>query len=330
MADMARFRVDTDDVDDVKPVIPGQRRPRDVVLAALADRQQGVVAHRQMIALGYTRHAIQDRIDAGRLYVVHRGVYAVRRRKLTPRGRWMAAVLACGPDAVLSHRDAVALHGLRRSGSRAAIHVTAPGRSKRPRQGIVVHNVRHLYPEDRTILDGIPVTSVHRALLDYAETASPHELRWAFESYDRQDLLDMRKLDAVIARNPGRHGIKPLLALTAAYRGPAPETRSNNERRLLAALREAGVPEPSVNVAVVDGIVVDFFWVSQRLVVEVDSYLYHHTPADRAEDRRKQRVLRAAGCEVLRVPDTDIRDTPAAAVADIVAALSACAARSRR
>jgi very-short-patch-repair endonuclease len=298
------------------------------MIAALADRQHGAVARRQLIALGCTAREIEWRIQAGRLHIVHRGVYAVGRRRLTVRGRWMAAVLACGPDAVLSHRDAAALHALRRSGSPSAIHVTTPGRSK-DRPGIIVHNVRHLHPDDRTILDGIPVTSVHRTLLDYAETARTQELRWAFEAYDRRNLLDMRKLDAVIARNPGRHGIKQLLALTAAYRGAA-ETRSRNEKKLLAALRDADVPEPSVNVVVTDGIVVDLFWAQHKLVVEVDSYLYHHTPADRAEDRRKRRVLRAAGYHVEHALDTEIDETPQAVVDDVKAWLDACAARARR
>ena len=317
-----------DDVDDFKVAIRPQSRPRDVVIAALADRQQGVVAHRQLVALGYSASSIQRGIKAGRLHVRHRGVYAVGRRKLTQRGRWMAAVLACGPEAVLSHRDAAALHGLRPSGSRAAVHVTVPGRTRRGQKGIIVHNVRRLHPKDRTVVDGIPVTSVHRTLLDYAEIARPQELRWAFEAYDRQDLLDMRKLNALIARNPGRHGIKLLLALTAAYRGAA-DTRSRNERRFLELIREARVPEPSVNV-VVAGIVVDFYWPQQQLVVEVDSYTYHHTPADRAEDRRKQRVLRKAGCEVLRVMDTEIEEAAAAVASDVEASLSACAARSGR
>jgi Transcriptional regulator, AbiEi antitoxin/Protein of unknown function (DUF559) len=299
-----------------------QRRSRDRRIAALAHRQNGVVARRQLIALGYTAREIQRRLEAGRLHIVHRGVYAVGHRRLTVRGRWMAAVLACGPGAVLSHRDAAALHGLRRAGTVKAVHVTTTTRSKL-RPGIVVHNVRHLDPKDCTKVDGIPVTSVHRTLLDYAETARPHELRWAFEAYDRADLLDMGKLDEVIARNRGRHGIRPLTALISTYRG-APDTRSRNERCFLALIGAAGLPEPSVNVAVV-GIVVDFFWPQHRLVVEVDSYLFHHTPADRAADRRKERTLRAAGCEVKRVTDTELDEAPETIADDVAAALSALA-----
>jgi len=120
------------------------------------------------------------------------------------------------------------------------------------------------------------------------------------------------KLDAVIARNRGRKGIKPLTALMAGYRG-APDTRSRNERRFLALVRAAGLPEPSMNV-VVEGIVVDFLWPEHKLVLEVDSYLYHHTPKDRAEDRRKQRILEQTGHTVLRVTDDELKHDPAKAV----------------
>ena len=276
------------------------------------------MAYRQLRGLGYTRHQIQRRLDTGRLHVIHRGVYAVGRRKLTVRGRWMAAVLACGPGAVLSHRDAAVLHNLRRTGSRTAVHVTAPAK-KRARPGIIVHHVRHLHPGDRTKVDGIPVTTVHRTLLDYAETARRQELLWAFEAYDRLDLLDTRKLDAVIARNPGRRGVKPLRKLIAGYRG-APDTRSKNERRFLALIREAGLPEPSVNVAVAE-IVVDFFWPEHKLVIEIDSYKYHHTRADRATDRRNQRTLTAAGYKVGRITDIELNEAPEAVLSDVRARL---------
>jgi very-short-patch-repair endonuclease len=279
-----------------------------------------VVARWQLLKLGYTRHQIHQRLEAGHLHVIHRGVYAVGHRRLTRRGRWMAAVLACGPDAVLSHRDAAALHSLRRSGSRTAIHVTTTSKSK-PRPGIHVHNVRRLHPQDTTTVDGIPVTTVHRSLLDYAESERPQTLRWAFEAYDRADLLDFRKLDAVIARNRGRRGIKPLMKLMTSYRG-APDTRSKNERRFLALIREAGLPEPQVNVSV-EGIVVDAFWPEHRLIVEVDSYDFHHTPADRAKDRRNQRKLRQSGYEVRRVTDDELRDEPQAVAQDVEAAVTA-------
>jgi predicted transcriptional regulator of viral defense system len=156
-------------------------RPGDGPIAELADLQHGVVAYWQLIALGFTRNQIDRRERSGHLHRVHRGVYAVGRRKLALKGRWMGAVLAGGPDAVLSHHSAAVLWDLRPNPG-AVIHVTAPGRTRHGHKGIKLHSVHELHPDDRRCLDGIPVTSVHRTLLDFAETARRHELGWAFDA----------------------------------------------------------------------------------------------------------------------------------------------------
>src|SRR3954452_15938015 len=142
----------------VDPVIGGEKQTRsaDALIAALADRQHGVVARRQLLALGLPARAIDHRLERGRLHVLHRGVYAVGHRVLSQRGQWMAAVLACGGGAVLSHRSAAALWAIRPT-SRAAIEVTTP-RKLRPRTGLLPHCA--VLPADEvTILDGIPVTT---------------------------------------------------------------------------------------------------------------------------------------------------------------------------
>ncbi|HEY2160252.1 MAG TPA: DUF559 domain-containing protein, partial [Solirubrobacteraceae bacterium] len=288
------------------------------------DRQHAIVGHWQLVALGLGASAIQRRVRSGRLHPKHRGVYAVGTRKLTEPGRWMAAVLALGPKAVLSHREAAILHDLRGATTLGEVNVTVPGRTRRPRTGIRVHNVRTLHPEDRTTVNAVPVTSLHRTLLDYAETARPAELAAAFRRYDRSDRLDTRQLDAVIARNPGRRGIKPLRAVLAGYRG-APDSRSRNERRLYEAICATDLPVPQLNV-MAHGECPDLWWPEHRLVVEVDGYRWHHTPADRAEDRRKQRILRKAGIEVLRISDDEIEENLDEAVNEVREAL----ARRRR
>jgi predicted transcriptional regulator of viral defense system len=140
-------------------------------IAALAEAQHGVVAAGQLIEVGFSRTAIKRRVADGLLRRIHRGVYAFG--LLTkPRGRWMAAVLALGPRALLSHREAAALHGLLSSG-RSRTDVTVPGRA-RQRQGIDVHATQALHVDDRASIDGIPVTSVARTLLDLAELVPPH------------------------------------------------------------------------------------------------------------------------------------------------------------
>lgn len=190
-------------------------------MAALAAAQHGVVARWQLLEAGLSRGVVRRRLERGHLHRLHHGVYAVGHRRLTTKGRWMAAVLAGGPEAVLSHWSAIALWELRPSRS-GPLDVTVPGRSHRAaRAGIRFHNVRHLDPQDRAVIDGIPVTSLHRALLDYAEvTRRPQQLRLALEAADRRELLDARKLEAVCGRACGRRGVKPLKAATAEPTGP--------------------------------------------------------------------------------------------------------------
>ena len=157
----------------------------------------------------------------------------------------MAAVLACGPDALLSHRSAVSLWELRPVAS-GPIDVTVPG-GGRSRKGIRMHEARNPDPADWTVRDGIPVTSLHRTILDYADVAKPQQVRLAIDRADRLELFDLRQLEALIARSPGRRGIKPLKVILNEIKGPAPRTRSELEREALALLRAAGIPEAQTN-----------------------------------------------------------------------------------
>src|SRR5437588_5273188 len=256
-----------------RPRGAGQNHTRARWLAALAKRQHGVVARWQLLKLGFSRHEIDGLIARGHLDLLHRGVYAVGHTRLTVKGRWMAAVLAAGPDAVLSHRAAIALWELRPIPS-GPIEVTVPVRPRTNRKGIRVHNVRSLHEDDRDEVDGIPVTSIHRTLLDYAASARPQQLRHAVEAAERRELLDGRKLDALYVRRRRRRGLRALKATLAQIHGSAPWTQSELERAFLSLIREAGLPEPRTNVFV-EGELVDCFWPSARLVVEVDSYPFH-------------------------------------------------------
>jgi very-short-patch-repair endonuclease len=315
----------TDLVDRVHRV-GAQCRPRQQSVAALAALQHGVASRWQLLLLGLTRRTIEGWIAAGRLHRLYLGVYAVGHRRLTTKGRWMAAVLACGPDAVLSHRAAVALWDLRPAPPAGApVDVTVPGRSRRGQKGIRVHNVRALHDDDRTVLDGIPVTAVHRALLDFAEQARVQQLRLALEAADRRELLDLRRLEQLRARSPGRRGLKPLNAVVAVLRGPAPWTRSELERAFLALIRDAGLPEPQANV-LVEGFNVDFWWPEQRLVVEIDSYGFHTDRRRFVSDRFRDTKLQLANCRVLRVTQPRIEPDPRELLSDLTQALSGRAA----
>src|SRR4051794_18289572 len=144
--------------------------PRDAAIAALANRQHGVIALYQLVPLGLTKSAVAERVRRGRLHPVHRGVYAVGHALLTLKARWMAAVLACGEGAVLSHRSAAELLGLLKGSVWRAADVTTPTRAGRKRAGIDVHAGQTA--TDATTVDGIPCTAVPRTLLDLAETTS--------------------------------------------------------------------------------------------------------------------------------------------------------------
>jgi very-short-patch-repair endonuclease len=231
----------------------------------------------------------------------------------------MAAVLACGPGAVLSHRAAAAVHDLRAS-TTGPIDVTSTRRHSL--RGIRCHYAHSLAPADTTTVDGIPVTTVARLCLDLAETLGPQQLRSTLEAAQRRDLLNFIALDALIARSRGRHGIKPLTEALGQLRDEAPWTQSELERRFLELIRAAGLPEPQCNVSV-DGIVVDFYWPQQRLVVEVDGFRFHKTRRAFEEDRRRDARHAVAGRRVIRPTHERIVHRPQALLSDLVRLLSA-------
>lgn len=296
-----------------------RKTPPDREIAALARRQHGVVSHCQLVGLGLGKKAIQYRLAAGRLHRVHTGVYAVGYSRLTQRGWWMAAVLACGDEAVLSHWDAAALWDLRPT-SRKARHVTVPGRTRRSRDGIVVHSVRRLHPEDRTVRDGIPVTSVPRTLLDLAELLPTSGLERAWEQAERLRLLDVRAVEKLLARSNGRRGQRPLRAVLDEALEPPP-TRSDFERDFLDLCKRFEIPCPAVN-AIVEGHEVDMLWRKQKLIVELDSFGHHGTRAAFERDRERDAVLQLAGYRILRVTYRRLRREPKAVAEAVLSVLS--------
>jgi Protein of unknown function (DUF559)/Transcriptional regulator, AbiEi antitoxin len=282
-------------------------RSRDAAIARLADRQHGVVSLPQLKAFGVTSDAVRKRTATGRLHRVHRTVYAVGRRRLTGRGIWMAAVLACGDDAVLSHRSAAALWDLR-ADNRATTDVTLPSKSARSRPGIDVHRSTPLRDNDVTTHDGIPCTSVARTLLDVAEVVDRRGLERAIEQAEVLRVFDLRAVEDVLGRadgrrGGGRRGAKLLRAALADLGEPA-LTASDLEERFLAICRDAGLPAPEVN-AWLDlddepAIKADFLWRRERLVVETDGWGAHGTRQAFERDRRRDQRLRLAGFEPVR------------------------------
>lgn len=282
-------------------------------IATLAEQQHGIVARWQLEALGVRAGAIQRRIEGARLHRVFRGAFAVGHPLLSERGRWMAAVLASGPAAALSHRSGGALWDVAPyAGIR--IEVTVSGSRRAGPAAIVVHGGR-LGESDVEVRDGIPVTSLARTLFDLAEVVDPTRLRRAFERAERLGLLDLAAIAEVAARSPGRRALKPIRALLAELT-PAPATRSELERRFLELCEGAGLPAPAVNVAVA-GFEVDTLWVPERVIVELDGFEFHRSRDAFERDRARDSALQAAGYRVLRVTFRRISREPEAIIAEL-------------
>jgi hypothetical protein len=261
----------------------------------LAARQHGVVSRRQLLALGVGPDAITYRLKVKRLHVIHRGVYALGHARLTLRGHWLAAVLACGDRALLSHHHAAALWGLTRW-ARAPIHVSST--SGRSRPGIVVHEGQ-IHRHDRAVVDQIPVTSVARTLLDLAEVVDEQSLGRAFEEADRLRMLDLGALERTRKRGFGRKGVGSVGRLIAAAREPATPS-SPLEDRFAAFCHTHGLPPPSLNCSVL-GFEVDAHWPSKHLIVELDGFAFHRHRAAFERDRARDTALQVAGYRVVRL-----------------------------
>lgn len=257
------------------------------------------------MALGLSANGIAQWVRTERLIRLHRGVYAVGHDRLRLEGRWLAAVLACGPGAALSHRDAAALWELRQSNS-AYIDVVVPSQNGRRRPGIRVHRSGRLRPEDVTVRHGIPVTTVARTLLDLADVLTRQALKRVITEAEYTNQFDLASIDAAVQNNPGRNGAK----LTKAAGAAGDRTRSELEQRFLALLHRHGV-EPPASAAWIEGYELDFVWTRAGLVVELDGFAAHKTRAAFNADRLRDRKLWRAGFRTLRLTSEALNDEEA-------------------
>ena len=275
-------------------------------LVALAARQHAVFSLTQLRGFGLTPSAVHKRVAVGRLHRVHHGVYSLLPPTLLSReGRFLAAVLACGPGAVLSHRSAAALHELRRT-DRAGIDVTVPGRTSHSHDGIDVHRSTTLLPADTVEINRIPCTTIPRTLLDLAAVVGRRSLERALDQAEVLEALDAGALAAQIERNRATRAAKLLRAVLDEHRAGATATWSELEERFLALCRAARVPTPEVNAWITPGdggpaLRVDFLWRAQRLIVETDGHAFHATRQAFERDRRRDQRLTLAGWRVVRV-----------------------------
>ena len=279
-------------------------------MSLLASQQHGVVSARQLRDLGLSSQAIYRRLQKRHLIRLHPGVYAVGHLALSPRWRDFAAVLACGPDALLSHRSAADLWGVRRTAS-PRIEVTAP-RGRRGPAGIDVHRSRVLHAEDRTAVNAIPVTSVARTLVDLADVLSLPALERAINEAELLGVFDLLAVERTLERLPNRRGRGRLRRALDLYIPTAAFTRSKGERDFVRLCADHGLPRPSANLAIA-GEEVDLIWTDARLIVEIDGTAVHGTTRAFHEDRRRDRALATRGFQVVRVTERDLDDDAALA-----------------
>lgn len=269
------------------------------MLADLAARQHGMVETRQLLARGVSRHQISRLVQASLLHPRHRGVYAVGHTVVSQRGLWMAAVLAVGEDARLCDHAGAALWGL--CAARSLITVAAPKERRRP--GLKVR-VRRLAPDEVTVRDGIPVTTVARTILDLAAVAPIREVERVLREAEVQRLADATPLAVLLDRHAGRPGTPALRSILGRARDG--RTRSELEEAFLAFLDERGLPRPKLN-RFIAGKDRDCVYLDQRIVIELDGW-WSHGKTRFHDDRGRDRRLLVAGFATVRVTFTHLED----------------------
>jgi very-short-patch-repair endonuclease/predicted transcriptional regulator of viral defense system len=290
---------------------------RDRTAAELAARQHGVVARRQLVALGITDTAIAYRVRTARLHRLHQGVYAVGHPVLSRHGRWMAATLACGPHAALSHTSAAALWELRPSAA-TKIDVTVTTAGGRARAGLRIHRVPSLRDQEVTHHTGIPVTTPERTLLDLAATLAPRQIERALDQAEIHRLLDIRLVDDLARTHRNHRGTARLAAALHRHDPGTTLTRSELEEKMLALCGAHDLPRPQVN-TIVAGLEVDFLFPAHALAVETDSWQFHRTRSAFERDRHRDAALARAGYRVLRFTDRQLADEPRVIAATLTA-----------
>jgi Protein of unknown function (DUF559)/Transcriptional regulator, AbiEi antitoxin len=285
--------------------------PLDRRVGELARRQHGVVVRAQLIALGLSRDAIEGRVKRGLLHSVHRGVYAVGHLALARNGRFIAATLACGEGAALSHFSAAVLWGLLEDRGQK-IHVTAE--RQRKCRGVVVHQAP--LQGERLRRQGIVVTTPARTLVDLADVVTRR--RTLERAFDEAEYLRL-DWEGAVPRH-GRRGSALLASVLARHTPGSTRTLSELEEMFLALCDEHGFPRPEVN-SHIEGYLCDFVWRDQRLIVETDGGAAHGTRRARERDPIRDAELQLAGWMVMRTPYMRLSDEPDAVAAQVGRAL---------
>jgi very-short-patch-repair endonuclease len=281
------------------------------------------VTHRQLAAVGIGGSALTRRVAAGRLVRVYPGVYAVGHVPRTRKARWMAAVMACGQGAVLSHLDAAALWQIYESRG-TAVHVTATSRAGRHLRGIRAHRARTLDPADVTVKDGIPVTTVTRTLIDLTDLLPSDRILRAIREAEYLKLLDSDTLTAAVQRAAGRKKLAELKKALERHR-PGQIVREELEHRFLELVHAAGLSDPETNVKVKTRLrtyEVDCLWRHEGVAVELDGRAAHARAAAFEEDRARDAAVTATALRPLRFTWRRVTEEPEDVLAELKATLS--------
>lgn len=260
-----------------------------------------MITRRQATTAGLTRREIERRLGAGWLIRLYDGVYAVGHSALTDKSHLIAAVYACGPEALAGYRSAGAMWAVSRRSQR--IEVTAP-RGRKPKKGITLHRSRTIHQEDRALIDNIPVTSLARTLVDLADILPEKQLANAVHEAEVQRLFDLTQVQRVLDRLPGRRGRHKLHRVLSAYKDVQPFTRNRAERLVLEMCETHGLPRPRTNTWIGEH-EVDFYWPDAQLALEFDGGAVHQTTRAFHEDRKRDRALAARGIHVVRATAKD-------------------------
>ena len=286
---------------------PKIQETRSALAWALAEQQHGVVTRRDLLGLGFSAKAIRHRLGNGRLHRFAPGVYSVGRPgPITQEARWMAAVLACGDGAILSHRSAAALWGIGRE-LPGRIDVSIRRRSDLRRRGIRVCCRQSLSPREIGRHKGIPLTQPVQTLIDIATEVTQRELERAVNEADKRDRVDPEALRIALDDHVGEPGVPALRDLLDRHTFRLSDDELELLFRPLAAT--AGLPTPLTK-QMVNGYEVDFFWPDLGLVVETDGLRYHRTPSSQSRDARRDQTHTAAGLTPLRFSHYQVKYEP--------------------
>jgi predicted transcriptional regulator of viral defense system len=295
-------------------------------VAEAASAQRGRISRQQLRDTGLSDTQIAGWIESGRLHRVHRGVFAVGHVAEPPRAHMLAAVMAGGTGAALSHRSAAAHLGLI-SWSPRDVDVMVPRNGERDRDGIRFHRPKIYGPEDRWVVDGVPCTTVARTLVDLGAVLKLHQLERAVEQAELLRMLDIKAITDVLARISRPRGVRNLRRCLGAERLDASLTQSTLERRFLRLCVNAALPRPTlqhpIELAPGRWHKVDFAWSDRRLAIEIDGGAIHTTLTAARRDRRLDREIRAAGWRIERFMEDDVGDTPEVVLAALRLLLSA-------